>query len=65
MRLDEACHAQEAFDDPALAKAIAEHKTRFFREKDKKGERIDYDAAVSGGLKLVPEGEALKRLEAD
>jgi hypothetical protein len=65
VRLDEAGHAQEALDDPALAKAVAEHKTRFFREKDKKGDRIDYDAAVSGGLKLVPQGEALERLEAD
>lgn len=65
VRLDEAGHAQEALDDPALAKAVAEHKTRFFREKDKNGTRVDYDAAVSGGLKLVPEGETLRRLEAD
>ena len=65
MRLEEAGHAQAALDDSALANQVAEHKTRFFREKDKDGVRIDYAAAVSGKLTLVPKGEALKRLEAD
>jgi hypothetical protein len=65
VRLDEEGHAQAAFDDSALANQVAEHKTRFFREKDKDGVRIDYAAAVAGKLTLVPKGEALKRLEAD
>jgi hypothetical protein len=65
VRLDEAGHAQAALDDDVLAKEVAEHMSRFFREKDKNGTWVDYAAAVSGGLKLVPEGEALKRLEAD
>jgi hypothetical protein len=65
VRLDESGDAQAALDDDALANQVAEHKTRFFREKDKDGVRIDYTAAVSGKLTLVPKGEALKRLEAD
>lgn len=65
VRLDEAGHAQAALDDGALANQVAEHKIRFFREKDKDGARVDYAAAVSGRLTLVPKGEALKRLEED
>jgi hypothetical protein len=65
VRLDDAGHAQAALDDPALANEVSEHKTRFFREKDREGVRIDYAAAVSGKLTLVPKGDALKRLEAD
>jgi len=65
VRLDDAGYAQEALDDRALAQAVAEFKGKFFREKDKNGARIDYAAAVSGGLKLVPNAEALKSLEAD
>ncbi len=65
VRLDDAGYAQEALDDRALAQAVAEFKGKFFREKDKNGARVDYAAAVSGGLKLVPNAEALKSLEAD
>jgi hypothetical protein len=65
VRLDESGHAQAALDDPGLAKEVAEFKTRFFREKDSEGNPIDYAAAVSGDLQLVPDAEALKALEAD
>jgi hypothetical protein len=52
-------------DDRALAIVVAEFKGKFFREKDKEGNPIDYTAAVSGALQLVPDAETLKALEAD
>ena len=57
-RLDEAGIAASALADRALALAVARHKAVFFAEKDAGGERIDYEAAVSGGLQLVPSGAA-------
>jgi hypothetical protein len=65
VRLDDAGYAKAAFDDRALAKEVAEFKSRFFRAKDSAGNPIDYAAAVSGGLRLVPDAAALKTLEAD
>jgi hypothetical protein len=65
VRLDDADYAQAAIDDHALAKEVAEFKGKFFRAKDSKGNPIDYAAAVSGALQLVPDAEALKALEAD
>jgi hypothetical protein len=65
VRLDDAGYAHEAFDDRALAKEVAEFKGKFFRFKDSKGNPIDYAAAVSGALQLVPDAEALKAVEAD
>ena len=57
-RLDEAGIAASALTDRTLALAVARHKAVFFAEKDASGERIDYEAAVSGGLQLVPSGAA-------
>jgi hypothetical protein len=65
VRLDDAGYAKAAFDDRALAKEVAEFKGKFFRARDSAGNAIDYVAAVSGGLKLVPDAGALKALEAD
>jgi nucleotidyltransferase AbiEii toxin of type IV toxin-antitoxin system len=65
VRLDDAGHAQEAFDDDALAKDVATFKGKFFRERDRNDKPIDYTAAVSGDLQLVPDAEATKELEAD
>jgi len=65
VRLDDAGFAQAAFDDRALANEVAEFKGKFFRAKDTSGNQIDYVAAVSGDLQLVPGAEALKTLEAD
>jgi len=65
VRLDDAGYAQEALDDNALAAEVAEFKSRFFRAKDTDGNPIDYAAAVSGDLQLVPGPKALKALEAD
>jgi hypothetical protein len=37
----------------------------FFAEKNPQGEVIDYHAAVSGGLQLIPDDDALAKLAAD
>ena len=64
-RLDEAGLAARALADRALARAVARHKAMFFAENDARGERIDYEAAVSGGLQLVPVGAAHAALASD
>lgn len=64
-RLDEAGLAAAAVADRDLARAVARHKSMFFAEKAADRSPIDYTAAVDGGLRLVPAGEALKALEED
>jgi hypothetical protein len=64
-RLDEAGFAQAAIADGELAKAVAEHKSAFFVEKTLPGEPVDYHAAVAGGLRLVPDEDALAHLRTD
>ena len=64
-RLDAAGFADAAIADRVLASAVADHKTVFFSEKHLDGALIDYRAAVSGSLQLVPSGEALTKLAAD
>ena len=49
----------------ALALSVARHKAIFFVENDASGNRIDYDAAVSGALQLVPSGVAQALLADD
>lgn len=65
VRLDEAGLAEAAFADRDLADAVARHKAMFFAEKAADREPIDYQAAVHGGLRLVPAGDALKALADD
>lgn len=48
-----------------LAKAVAQHKSVFFVEKNATGTKIDYFAATSGQLQLIPTGESLAALEQD
>lgn len=55
VRLDEVGYATRALADRALALSVARHKAVFFREKDASGQWIDYEAAVSGDLQLVPD----------
>jgi len=55
VRLDDAGIVQKALADQNLASSVARHKSMFFREKDAAGNWIDYVAAVSGHLQLVPE----------
>lgn len=64
-RLDATGYADAAVADNALAQAVADHKAIFFAEKDVRGEVIDYHAAVSGELRLVPEKDALDKLAVD
>lgn len=64
-RLDEAGLAAAAFADRGLAQAVARHKGMFFAEKAADRSPIDYMIAVSGGLHLVPAGDALKALAED
>ena len=65
VRLDAAGVVEEALADRALALAVARHKAAFFREKDADGAWVDYEAAVSGKLRLVPTGPAFDALAAD
>ena len=51
--------------NPDLAKAVAEHKSVFFVEKNAGGTKIDYFAATSGQLQLIPTGESLAALGQD
>ena len=64
-RLDELGYAAQAFADADIAHAVARHKAVFFPEKTSDGELIDYMAAVTGGLRLTPEGEARRLLAED
>lgn len=64
-RLDEAGISTLAFSDRNLANAVARHKGLFFPEKEVNGELVDYARAVNGGLQLLPEGAALKKLADD
>ena len=65
VRLDEAGYAETALADRSLALAVARHKSMFFRENDADRNRIDYEATVMGGLRLVPDGDAYRILADD
>ncbi len=51
---------KEAIQDRELLESVVRHKKVFFRAG-----YADYDACLSGGLRLVPEGRAGEVLEAD
>ena len=57
--------AKTAMEDRPLARQVADHKKDFWRSKDSANQPIDYIAAISGSLQLVPTGEAFKALKAD
>ena len=65
VRLDDTGYAEEALSDRSLALSVSRHKSMFFREKDIAGNWINYEAAVSGGLQLVPDGPAYQVLSDD
>ena len=65
VRLDDAGYADSALSNRGEALSVARHKQIFFGERDTDGNWIDYKAAVSGGLQLVPEGNAYTALQAD
>ena len=64
-RQAEAGFAAAALADRHLAKAVADHKAKFFPAKDAQAAPVDYHAAVGGHLRLVPDGEAFDLLKAD
>ncbi len=64
-RLDATGFVDTAIADAALGKAVASHKSIFFAEKSPQGKLIDYHAAVSGGLQLIPADGALVALASD
>ena len=59
IRCDAAAHLQGLEFPSATPQSV------FFAEKYKSGDLIDYHAAVSGGLQLVPREDALAKLAAD
>ena len=64
-RLDDTEYADQALADWDLALSVARHKAMFFRENDADRNLIDYVAAVSGGLQLVPDEPARSILADD
>jgi len=64
-RLDRAGVVKTAIANRALALAVARHKAVFFAEKNSDGDPVDYEAAVSGALQLVPDDKALESLSLD
>jgi hypothetical protein len=64
-RLNRAGYAERAIVNQVLAREVANHKAHFFREKDDNGGVIDYTAAVSGHLQLIPQTESLSHLADD
>ena len=63
--LDNAKIVDSALKDRGLAHAVAKHKTMFYSEKAADRETIDYVAAVTGALHLVPGGDAREALATD
>lgn len=58
-------HFDTVVKDREVARAVAEHKSFFFSEKDAAGNTVDYFNAVAGALHVVPEGAAREALAAD
>ncbi|WP_428508889.1 hypothetical protein [Roseateles sp.] len=58
-------HFDAGLRDREIARAVAEHKSYFFSEKDGAGNTVDYFAAVAGSLHVVPQGAAREALAAD
>ncbi len=63
--LAETDHLNAAANDRELARSVATHKSMFFAEKDNGGNKIDYFQAVTGGLRLVPDGPSRDALAHD
>jgi hypothetical protein len=65
VRLDDAGVAATALADRDSGRRVASHKNRFFIVSTADGERIDYTAAIEGGLRLVPPDDGRRALEDD
>ncbi len=64
-RLDAAGFVDRAAADRTLAESVAAHKSIFFAESTPDGAPLDYRAAVTGALTLVPTGGAREALAED
>jgi hypothetical protein len=64
-QLDAKGHVASALKAREIATRVADHKTMFFVEKGERGAVIDYRAAVSGALRLVPKGARKAALAED
>jgi predicted nucleotidyltransferase component of viral defense system len=60
-KLDSAGYVDSALEDRDIAQRVAKHKTWFFAERDSDGKPISYDAAVGGGLALVPKDKKTRQ----
>lgn len=58
-------HWASVRNDKEIAKKVAVHKSLFFAEKDKGGTFVDYNTAVNGNIRIIPDGSALKELRDD
>jgi len=56
---------EEVIADRSVALAVAAHKSFFFLEKDADGGVVDYHSAVTGKLRIVPDGAARDALRED
>lgn len=65
VQLDQTEYGDRALRDHDLALAVARHKGMFFRENDVNRNPIDYEAAVSDDLQLVPDGKVREALSED
>ena len=64
-RLDATGHVDSAVANREIAVAVAVHKADIFREKDVSDNWVDYEAAASGDLELVPTGPSRAALADD
>lgn len=58
-------HYETSVNDQQVADKVAKHKSFFFAERDKSSDWVNYGAAVSGNIRVVPEGDALRALKDD
>ena len=65
VRLADASYADKALANHSGALSVAQHKGMFYRARGTDTNWIDYEAAVSGGLQLVPEGLVYRVVESD
>ena len=54
-----------SLEDKSWLRQVVQHKSMFFRMKDKDGSAISYEECLHGHLNLIPKGEALQALRAD
>ena len=65
VQLDRTEYGERALNRHDIALGVAQRKAMFYRANDHSGNVIDYEAAVSGGLQLVPNNCARTALSAD